>query len=162
MRRSSWTDQRMRLGASGRAGSGFLGRRRVGVVADDRQYDEGQHHQRDVGVPAMPGAGLVVVEAELVLGGLEAVLDRPARPPSKASLICSSVQSSPPHPTLALVRLEQDLRVLELADVGLATREQPLDLLALLASQRDPIPLHRPSPLGPTGLNGLAHLSGHH
>ena len=31
-------------------------------------------------VPAVPGAGLVVVEAELVLGGLEAVLDRPAVP----------------------------------------------------------------------------------
>ena len=28
----------------------------------------------------MPGAGLVMVEAELVLGGLEAVLDRPAVP----------------------------------------------------------------------------------
>src|SRR3712207_7972029 len=32
--------------------------------------------------PAVPGAGLVVVEPELVLGGLEPVLDRPARCPS--------------------------------------------------------------------------------
>ncbi len=28
-------------------------------------------------VPAMPGAGLVVIESELVLGSLEAVLDGP-------------------------------------------------------------------------------------
>ena len=31
-------------------------------------------------MPAVPGAGLVVVEAEFVLGGLEPVLDRPALP----------------------------------------------------------------------------------
>lgn len=31
-------------------------------------------------MPAMPGAGLVVVETEFVLGGLEAVFDRPAMP----------------------------------------------------------------------------------
>jgi len=29
-------------------------------------------------MPAMPGSGFVVVEAEFVLGGLEAVFDRPA------------------------------------------------------------------------------------
>ena len=29
-------------------------------------------------MPAVPRAGLVVVEAKLVLGGLETVLDRPA------------------------------------------------------------------------------------
>jgi hypothetical protein len=53
-RRSSWTDQRIRSAASGRAGSGFLGCRRVGAVTDDRQHGEGQHHQRDVPVPAVP------------------------------------------------------------------------------------------------------------
>ena len=31
-------------------------------------------------VPSVPGACLVMVEAELVLGGLEAVLDGPAMP----------------------------------------------------------------------------------
>ena len=31
-------------------------------------------------MPTVPGAGLVVVEAQLVLGGFEAVLDRPAMP----------------------------------------------------------------------------------
>ena len=29
-------------------------------------------------MPAMPGAGFVMIEAELILGGLEAVFDRPA------------------------------------------------------------------------------------
>src|SRR5665213_644208 len=29
-------------------------------------------------VPAVPGSGLVVIEAELILGGLEAILDGPA------------------------------------------------------------------------------------
>src|SRR3954449_863291 len=47
-------------------------------VLDHRQQGEGQHHQRDVAVPAVPAAGLVVVEPELGLGGLERVLDRPA------------------------------------------------------------------------------------
>ena len=52
----------------------------AGPAADHGQDAEGQHHQRDVPVPAMPGAGLVVIEADLVLGGLERVLDRPAPP----------------------------------------------------------------------------------
>jgi len=39
---------------------------------------EGQHDLSDLAMPAVPGAGLIVVEAELVFGGLEAVLDRPA------------------------------------------------------------------------------------
>ena len=47
-------------------------------MADHRQQGEGEHHQRDVAVPAVPAARLVVIEAELILGGLEAVLDRPA------------------------------------------------------------------------------------
>src|SRR3954468_9316528 len=48
------------------------------MLADHGQHGEGEHHQRDVPVPAVPAAGLVVIEPELVLGGLEAVLDRPA------------------------------------------------------------------------------------
>ena len=50
------------------------------MMADGGHHGEGQHDQRGVTVPAVPRAGLVVVEAELVLGGLEAVLDRPALP----------------------------------------------------------------------------------
>src|SRR3954447_24232083 len=76
-RRISWSDQRMRPGELEQR---FWGRRLVGVVADDRQHGEGQHHQRDVPVPAVPAAGLVVVEPELGLGALEALLDRPALP----------------------------------------------------------------------------------
>ena len=48
------------------------------MVADGGQHGEGKHDQRDVAMPAVPGTGLVVVEAEFVLGGVEAVLDRPA------------------------------------------------------------------------------------
>ena len=39
----------------------------------------GEHDQRDVPVPAVPGTGFVVVEAEFVLGGLETFLDPPTR-----------------------------------------------------------------------------------
>ena len=56
----------------------FLGRHVVCAVTDDRHHGEGEHDERDVAVPTMPRPGFVVVEAELVLGGLEAVLDRPA------------------------------------------------------------------------------------
>src|SRR3954452_7800257 len=76
-RRISWSDQRMRPGELEQR---FWGRRLVGMLADHGQHGEGEHHQRDVPVPAVPAAGLVVIEPELVLGGLEAVLDRPAVP----------------------------------------------------------------------------------
>ena len=79
-RRISWTDQRIRSAPPGEPDRAFWGRGRVRVVADGRQHGEGQHDERDVPVPAMPGAGLVVVETELGLGGLEGVLDRPALP----------------------------------------------------------------------------------
>ena len=50
----------------------------IRAVPDRGHHGEGQHDERDVAMPAVPGAGLVVIEAELVLGRLEAVLDRPA------------------------------------------------------------------------------------
>ena len=50
------------------------------MVADRRHHSECQHDQADVAVPAVPGPALVVVEAKLVLGALEAVLDAPALP----------------------------------------------------------------------------------
>ncbi len=56
----------------------FLGCWLVGVVADRRHHGERQRHQGHMTVPAVPGTALVVIEAELGLGGLEAVLDRPA------------------------------------------------------------------------------------
>ena len=56
----------------------FWGRGRVGLAADGGQHGKGQHDERDVPMPAVPGAGLVVVETEFVFGRLEAVLDGPA------------------------------------------------------------------------------------
>ena len=46
-------------------------------MADHRQQGEGHHHQADVSVPAVPGAGLVVSEPEFGLGRLERILDAP-------------------------------------------------------------------------------------
>ena len=46
-------------------------------MADHRHHGEGEHHQRDVAMPPMPGSALVVIEAEFVFRGLETVLDRP-------------------------------------------------------------------------------------
>lgn len=48
------------------------------MAADDGHHGERQHDQADVAVSAVPGATLVVVEAELGLGALEAILDGPA------------------------------------------------------------------------------------
>ena len=46
-------------------------------MADHRHHGEGEHHQGNVAVPAMPGSALVVIETKLVLRRLKAVLDRP-------------------------------------------------------------------------------------
>ena len=58
-----------------RAARRFRRSRLVRVVANGRQHGKRQHDQADVAVPAVPGPALVVVEAELVLGGFEAVLN---------------------------------------------------------------------------------------
>src|SRR5450631_1987951 len=47
-------------------------------MADHRHHGEGEHHQRNVAMPPMPGSALVVIEPELVFRGLKTVLDRPA------------------------------------------------------------------------------------
>src|SRR6516162_3878597 len=57
---------------------GFFGRRLVGLMWDGSHHGEGEHAERDVTMPAVPGSGFVVVEPELVFGCLEAILDRPA------------------------------------------------------------------------------------
>src|SRR5664279_2273989 len=61
-------------------GSGmcFFWLRRIGMMAYHRHHGEGEHHHRYVAMPAMPGSALVVIEPELVFGGLKTVLDRPA------------------------------------------------------------------------------------
>ena len=48
------------------------------MMPDRGHHGEGEHDQRDVPVPTVPGSGLVVVEAQFILRGLEAVLDCPA------------------------------------------------------------------------------------
>ena len=57
---------------------GFFGRRLVGLMLDGSHHGEGEHDERDVTMPAMPGSRFVVVKPELVFGCLEAVFDRPA------------------------------------------------------------------------------------
>src|SRR3954466_9542085 len=52
----------------------------IRATAGDGEDGKGEHDERDVTVPAVPGAGLVVVEAEFGLRGLESVLDSPAVP----------------------------------------------------------------------------------
>ena len=47
-------------------------------MADDSHHGEGEHDEGDVAVPAMPGAGLVMIEAEFILGGFKTILDSPA------------------------------------------------------------------------------------
>jgi len=47
-------------------------------MLDGSHHGKYEHDERDVTMPAVPGSGFVVVEPELVLGSLKAVLDRPA------------------------------------------------------------------------------------
>src|SRR4051795_3723528 len=77
-RRISCTDQRISGGSCGSSAGCFWGCGRVRLAANGGQHRKGQHDERDVPVPAVPGTGLVVVEAEFVFGRLEAVLDGPA------------------------------------------------------------------------------------
>jgi hypothetical protein len=51
-----------------------------GLGSSDDQEGVGQQGQGDVPVPARPATDLVVVQADLILGLLEAVLDRPPGP----------------------------------------------------------------------------------
>lgn len=44
---------------------------------DDGEDGVGEHDQRGVAIPGLPGADLVLVEADLGLGGLETFLDAP-------------------------------------------------------------------------------------
>src|SRR4051812_37663098 len=83
IRRTSWIDQRIN---DGLAMLLFLPwfdvrvfwRWRIGAMADHRHHGEGEHHQRNVAMPPMPGSAFVVIEPEPVFGGLETVLDGPA------------------------------------------------------------------------------------
>jgi hypothetical protein len=50
------------------------------VVTDHRHHGEGEHDERDVAMPAMPRAGLTVIEAEFILSCLEAIFNCPTMP----------------------------------------------------------------------------------
>src|SRR5215211_3649693 len=81
MRRISWIDQRISGGVVvfwRGASFCFFGRWRLSAMPDRGHHGEGEHHQGDVTVPAMPGSALVVIEPELVFRGFKAVLDRPS------------------------------------------------------------------------------------
>src|SRR5487761_1775469 len=56
----------------------FFGWPGIGAMPDGGHHGEGEHDQRHMPMPAMPRAGLVVIEAEFVLGGFKAVFDGPA------------------------------------------------------------------------------------
>jgi hypothetical protein len=55
------------------------------MMTDRGHHGESEHDKRDVAMPPEPGAGFVVVEADLVLGGLESVFDRLTVPKGIAS-----------------------------------------------------------------------------
>ena len=57
-----------------------MGRLVVRMIADRCQHGERQHHQRDVTVPAVPGASFIMIKAQFVLAGLETVFAVPALP----------------------------------------------------------------------------------
>ena len=46
-------------------------------MADGRHHGEGEHDERHMPVPSMPGTGFNMVKAKLVLGCLETILDSP-------------------------------------------------------------------------------------
>src|SRR3954454_11351059 len=48
------------------------------MMADRCQHGERQHHQRNMTVPAVPGAGFMMIKAQFVLAGLETVLNVPS------------------------------------------------------------------------------------
>src|SRR5271157_574124 len=73
----------------------FFGRRDIGAMTDDGHHGEGEHDQRHVTVPAMPGAGFVVIEAEFGLGGFETVLDGPAMSFDRYQLLHGRVLGTP-------------------------------------------------------------------
>ena len=55
----------------------FFGCQLVYPLPDSSHHGEGEHDKRDMTMPAIPRSGLVMVETEFVLGGLEAIFDGP-------------------------------------------------------------------------------------
>ena len=67
----------------------------------------------------------------------------------------------PARPRRGLVRLEQNLRVPEPTDIGLAPRQQPPKLLTLLSPQGHPIALHPSPPASPKAVQRRRSSSDH-
>ncbi len=51
----------------------------LATIRDRYSGGRGSHDQRHVTMPAMPGAGLAVIETQIILGAQEAFLDGPAQ-----------------------------------------------------------------------------------
>ena len=63
-RRISWIDQRMRAGSRESAGVSFARRAACLPGGGCGHHGESEHHQRDMTVPTVPGAGFTVVKAD--------------------------------------------------------------------------------------------------
>jgi hypothetical protein len=58
----------------------------------------------------------------------------------------------PARSAIGLIGFKQDLRVLDLANIGLAAREQPLQFIAFVSREGHPIPLGHDRPPGSASL----------
>ena len=58
-------------------------------MADGRHHGKGEHDERYVAMPSMPGTRLVVVQPQFVLGRLKAILDGPEDKIARAELVCA-------------------------------------------------------------------------
>ena len=86
-------------------------------------------------------------------GRLQALLDKALAHPLDGGDTCveglRDALIRPARPAFGLVCLEQDLSVLDLANIGLAACEQPLKLVAFVSRERHPVLLgHGWSPAG--------------
>ena len=75
-------------------GRRFWGRA-VRQLTHPRQHGKGQHHQRDMPVPAVPRPALIVGQSEFCLGGLERVFNRPAPPLNGHQLLDRRARRAP-------------------------------------------------------------------
>jgi hypothetical protein len=85
MQRISWMDQRM---SGGPHKYRLLVRRRIGAMADCGHLGKGEHDERNMAAPAMPGAGLVVIEPKLIfaVSKLSSMTQRWPSTPTKVAM----------------------------------------------------------------------------
>ncbi len=75
----SGSRSRARIAGSTPPNSALFGAMAFGAAADDGKVGQGEHRERDMAVPAHPGAHPVVVQSHFTLGLLEQALNGPAR-----------------------------------------------------------------------------------